>query len=226
MAWGGINRAVRNMTRTALAHRPAVPSADLAKPLGSLLGLMQGTGHVLRSHIRKISDSTWPEVDTELASKLGTCMDEDVIDRVMQAPHMPLHIVYEMSTCVESMLRAGVLDKQIIKMGHYLDEISLSIATCERLVVTPMPTSYTRQTSVFLTLWLSGLPCVLYPAFGDATAVVAMGMSFAILGLEDVGVQMEQPFYVLSMSTWAAGIENSVTYLKKSHLLIHGETTQ
>ena len=73
-----------------------------------------------------------------------------------------------------------------------------------------MPTSYTRQTSVFLTLWLSGLPCVLYPAFGDATAVVAMGMSFAILGLEalsgfGLGLGLGSGLQLVKLKSYASG---------------------
>ena len=41
--------------------------------------------------------------------------------------------------------------------------------------------------------------------------------SFAVLGIDDVGVQMEEPFDVLPMRQYSDGIHDSVNQIEKNY---------
>jgi len=96
-------------------------------------------------------------------------------------------------------------------LDSLLWDVSEQLARCERLIRTPIPLGYTRSTVRFLWLWLSLLPFALIRAFEDferqpvltlqlqievPAVVFIIGITF--LSLEDVAVQIEEPFIVQS----------------------------
>ena len=60
---------------------------------------------------------------------------------------------------------------------------------------TPLPLSYSRHTSRFLSIWSFTLPFVLVDAIGwMATVPTYTIICWMLFGIEDVGLQIEQPF--------------------------------
>ena len=84
-----------------------------------------------------------------------------------------------------------------------------AMGACERLLRTPIPQSYTRHTSRFLTLWCNLLPLALWPALGLGTPLATVFIGFALLGIEDIGVQIEEPFCVLPLWQYAGTVADS-----------------
>jgi ion channel-forming bestrophin family protein len=70
---------------------------------------------------------------------------------------------------------------------------------CERIQRTPIPSAYTRHTSRFLLTYVLLAPLQLWPALGWATPAVAPAIAFLLLGVENIGVQIEEPFRVLPL---------------------------
>eukprot|EP00403_Amphidinium_massartii_P000184 CAMPEP_0178378128 /NCGR_PEP_ID=MMETSP0689_2-20121128/4268_1 /TAXON_ID=160604 /ORGANISM="Amphidinium massartii, Strain CS-259" /LENGTH=326 /DNA_ID=CAMNT_0019998191 /DNA_START=307 /DNA_END=1284 /DNA_ORIENTATION=+ len=69
-----------------------------------------------------------------------------------------------------------------------------AVSTCERLVQTPIPQSYVRHTSRFLSLWLLTLPLGLCHVVGWWTPSVVMAASWALCGIQELGQVIEHPF--------------------------------
>jgi hypothetical protein len=69
-----------------------------------------------------------------------------------------------------------------------------AVAQGERLVQTPIPQSYVRHTSRFLTLWLATLPFGLCHLVGWWTPAVVWAFSWALIGINDLGLGIEHPF--------------------------------
>jgi len=57
--------------------------------------------------------------------------------------------------------------------------------------------SYTRHTSRSLMLWLLTLPFALWDGMGWAAVPAVALMSYLMLGIDEIGVQIEEPFGVL-----------------------------
>ena len=66
-----------------------------------------------------------------------------------------------------------------------------------RITNTPVPLSYSRHTSRFLTVWLGTLPFVLAGAVGARLTLPCVIVAcWLLLGIEELGHLIEQPFEV------------------------------
>ena len=83
---------------------------------------------------------------------------------------------------------------------------------CEKLLRTPIPLGYTRYSVRFSWLWLSLLPFALANTFSEfgvgtwwedkpppALALAMLFVCFVFLSIEDIAVQIEEPFSVLPL---------------------------
>ncbi|EOD07973.1 hypothetical protein EMIHUDRAFT_218002 [Emiliania huxleyi CCMP1516] len=64
----------------------------------------------------------------------------------------------------------------------------------QSLLTTPVPLSYSRHTSRFLTIWCGTLPVVLVDALGWMTVPAVAFVSWCLFGIEEIGHLIEQPF--------------------------------
>jgi len=83
---------------------------------------------------------------------------------------------------------------------------------CERIFKTPIPLSYTRLTSRFLSIWLLALPLALYAAITPHWLIIPITamIAFFIFGIEEIAFQIEEPFSALAMNAMADGIDASI----------------
>lgn len=92
-------------------------------------------------------------------------------------------------------------------MEFRLSGVTQELAVCEQLLQTPIPLAYTRSLLRFLWLWLTLLPLSLVRAFADfgrgtwwqgqplfVVPVVACFIAILFLSLDDIAVQLEEPF--------------------------------
>ena len=76
---------------------------------------------------------------------------------------------------------------------------SMAHVYCAACCPAPSPLSYTRHTVRFLVLWLTALPFCCWHELGWATVPVATVLSFLLLGIEEIGVQIEEPMGILAL---------------------------
>ncbi|CAK0883857.1 unnamed protein product, partial [Prorocentrum cordatum] len=69
-----------------------------------------------------------------------------------------------------------------------------TVGVCERLVQTPIPQSYVRHTSRFLSLWLLTLPLGLCHNLEWWTPLVVWIISWSLCGIQELGQVIEHPF--------------------------------
>ena len=93
-----------------------------------------------------------------------------------------------------------------------VSKLTTSLGTCEQLLRTPIPLGYTRYSVRFLWIWLTLLPFSLYRTFEPFSTgtwwedkpkpVLAFAMAFIgfiFLSIEDIAVQIEEPFAILPL---------------------------
>merc|ERR1719327_41768 len=85
-------------------------------------------------------------------------------------------------------------NRERVAMLDLVAKLSTSIGACERLVQTPVPLSYARHTSRFLSLWCLTLPFVLVPKSGFIAAPVMALATWALFGIQEIGNWIEEPF--------------------------------
>lgn len=92
---------------------------------------------------------------------------------------------------------------------------------CEKLVRTPLPLSYSRHTSRFLVTWLTFLPFCAWRELGWATVPVDMILGFFLLGIEEIGVQVEEPLGVLALEHWCGVVDDRVRQITEELAEVH-----
>jgi len=106
-------------------------------------------------------------------------------------------------------------DQEQIALDDCLSSVSTSLAKCEEILATPIPLGYTRSSVRFLWIWITLLPFALSRTFADfATGtwwednplaelpvllVAMLFISFVFLSIEDIAVQIEEPFAILPL---------------------------
>jgi len=149
--------------------------------------------------------------EDKLYSEFVGLLGQEDADKIMEAKHRPMRIVQELSTVVNN---ANMNDVQLSTIDRNLSGFCDTVGVCERIFKTPMPLVYTRHTSRFLAIWLLFLPLTLYKELGDsylhlATIPVSFLIAVFFLGIEELGIQIEEPFSVLPMEVMCDGIEGS-----------------
>mmetsp|Transcript_3523 Transcript_3523/g.8775 ORF Transcript_3523/g.8775 Transcript_3523/m.8775 type:complete len:134 (-) Transcript_3523:284-685(-) len=78
----------------------------------------------------------------------------------------------------------------------------------------PPPPPPPRHTSRFMICWHALLPIALVPTLGWATVPVAAFVSYFMMGVEDIGVTIEEPYKQLALDATCAGLNanTSTTY--------------
>uniref|UniRef100_A0A7S2UDK8 Bestrophin homolog n=1 Tax=Attheya septentrionalis TaxID=420275 RepID=A0A7S2UDK8_9STRA len=118
------------------------------------------------------------------------------------------------------------IDKSLVLMGD-------SLGACERIYTAPVPLVYTRHTARFLTFYLICLPMALYTPFSSlnkaaATATTVPGfhmsslslipamalLALFLFGIEELAIQLEEPFSILPMEKFCDGIRKTTTGIK------------
>ena len=82
-----------------------------------------------------------------------------------------------------------------------VDDVATALGGCKRVHSTPIPPTYVRHASRALLSWLLCLPLALSPLHATASGLACTtGLTaFLILGIEEIGMQIEEPFAVLPL---------------------------
>jgi len=164
-------------------------------------------------------------VQVEYYAEMKCMFDDDVdnpdfqliYDAYCRGEHVPLII---------SQLMAGILkDAQnvdpifIKQLDDQVVRLVRCLGMCERVLRTPIPTSFSRHTSRLFSLWAFLLPFGIYPSLGTGTLPVSVVVAYAVLGIEDIGVQLEEPFNILPLRQYTEGIRDGVHIMQKTAAL-------
>lgn len=95
------------------------------------------------------------------------------------------------------------LERQLAEMGRVA-------GACERLLSTPIPLSYTRHTGRALMLWLIAANHAMAATLGWLTPVAAFGLAFVLVGIDEISMQLEEPFCVLPLQPLCEVISDDV----------------
>ena len=109
--------------------------------------------------------------------------------------HIPNHIGLWIYQRIHTIYRSGVVtDADLINIRpHYFSLIDV-MGACERIKKTPIPFSYSVYIKIFISLYGLILPFGLFEDFGFYTIPLTMFIFFAMLGIELMAQEIEEPF--------------------------------
>jgi len=149
------------------------------------------------------------EDDQQLIADLSPILKPEELDILLKSTNRPAHTLHCMAQIATV---AGIDGGPLFCLDQNLTVLADVLGGCERIRGTPIPLSYTRMTTRFLAFWLLLLPLAMAPEVLKLGADVWITLpamvfiSLVLLGIEEVGVQIEEPFTILPMEAYA---ENS-----------------
>lgn len=118
-------------------------------------------------------------------------------DAASRASNMPLALCTLLAREIKAVAYAGddFTTRERLYVLKRVAELRATIAQAERIVQTPVPLHYARHTSRFLSVWCFTLPLCLAPMVPAYVAPPVVGVvSWALLGLREIGLLIENPF--------------------------------
>jgi ion channel-forming bestrophin family protein len=107
----------------------------------------------------------------------------------------PLEIAFWVSDFLQKEYRRQCVSPvQVTALQHLVDNIIDAFSNCERILQTPMPLPYAIHLKQLLLIYCLSLPFQLVKDLNWATGLVVALISFTLFGIEQIGIQIENPF--------------------------------
>jgi putative membrane protein len=205
--WGGMVNESRNMARATsafLRESPAIREAVILWTVAFAYSSM----HALRG-----SKSLGP-----MAERLPA----DEVRDILAADHVPSAIALRISNLLDEARRQGrISDYVMMTLDNNVQLLVDYIGACERIHKTPLPFAYVVHLRRALILYCVTLPFALIEAYGWSTVVDTLLIAYILFGIEEIGVEIEDPFGEddndLPLEQICATIErNLIDVIKKS----------
>jgi len=104
-------------------------------------------------------------------------------------------------------------------MEAAIADIESDVGGCERLLTSPIPPTYSRHLSRIMVMYLGLLPFGLVasgiPSLG--TALASASISYMLIGIDEIGMEIENPFPLLPLQQLSGAIQTDVA----TQLLCH-----
>ena len=209
LSWD-ITTSVRSAMRRLLSFTgaPCATAAERAAAEELTASLLLLHYWIMNEHLRAGGGSRKQHQDL-LTNALGTGAES--IDGFGVTPY---HGIEAISLGARQRL-PSLTDQEFIAFDDCLSTVTSDLGKCERLLRTPIPLGYTRYSVRFLWIWLTLLPFALTRTFCGFQAgtwwegrvdepwpLVVSSVTFIaaiFLSIEDISVQIEEPFAVLPL---------------------------
>ncbi len=178
--WGGIVNETRNLVRQGSVWLRQDPVRLRQLTLWTIC-----YPYACRGRLRGMTDIG--PAATELPA-------EEVV-AVLSAGHAPLAIARQLTTTLDDARRAGYLsDYATIAADQNVQQLIDYIGACERIHATPIPFAYAVHLRRALLVYCLTLPFALVDKWGWATVPATLCISYILFGIEEIGVEIEDPF--------------------------------
>ena len=177
--WGMIVNRSRDLSRQVLAWME-VPTPRRERVVRHIAAYAVTTKRHLRS-------------EKDLDELEGFLPDAD-LEAIRAAQHRPLKVAEVItSELVLARREGGLSDYAAMTLDGNLTRLIDDLGACERILKTPIPFAYVMHLRRFLFVFLLTLPFVLVEMGWAMVASVAV-ITYALIGIEEIGVQIEDPF--------------------------------
>jgi ion channel-forming bestrophin family protein len=202
-AWGEIVYNTRSLSRliwVAVTEKTPVDRQEKEQILKLFVAFAIGTKLHLRS---EPVDELTPFVSAEQLTKL------QIVD------NRPLEIIFWISDYLQLKQEQGQIGEyQMNELQTILNTLVAGMTACERILRTPMPLAYSIHLKQLILIYCLLLPFQLVEELGWLTGPIVALVSFTLFGIEEIGVEIENPFgndpNDLPLDTICQGIERNI----------------
>ncbi len=180
--WGGIVNETRNLTRSTEAFLIHVPEARKEISLWTI-AFAYGTMNRLRE---KVSFGAFEDE-----------LNPDEVKKAYDSGHPALYAAKKISQILqETKMNGKISDYAQVSMDQNVQLLVDYLGGCERIHKTPLPFAYVVHLRRALIIYCFTLPFALVDMFDWKWAVIfdTLFLSYVFFGIEEIGVEIEDPF--------------------------------
>ena len=184
--WGGIVNQSRNLAVVGTAYGP-----EDAGWRSAFLRWTAAFPHLARHKLREERDF----------SDLSELLTADEIDQLERAEHPPLFSSLQIGRLLQSARRNEAMDGfAFLRADDQRSQLIDHIGACERILATPLAKVVSIKIRHFIVLYLALLPVAIVDKSGMLTPFLTMLIAFPLLALDQIGIELENPFSVRRLS--------------------------
>jgi putative membrane protein len=182
--WGALVNATRNLARQ-IWITVEVRSWDDREQKIQALRMLVAFSVAMKLHLRQEA------VNQELEELLPPAQYFQL--KNMNNP--PLEVAFWIGDYLQQQHRRHRLNiHQLNLMQNLLSVMVDMLGGCERILRTPIPLAYAIHLKQLLLLYCLSLPLQVVAGFGWWTGPIVALISFALFGIEEIGIEIENPF--------------------------------
>ncbi|MEN9565901.1 MAG: hypothetical protein RLZZ69_1097 [Cyanobacteriota bacterium] len=182
--WGALVNSIRNLARTIVVSVKENSLEDREEKI-KILYLLVVFAMVTKSHLR------------------GQAINNEIIDllpnswykKLQKVHNPPLHVAFLIQDYLQKQYDNDYIDSyQLTSMLKLLDSMVDVLGGCERILKTPIPVAYSIHLKQLLLIYCLTLPFQLVTELAWWTAPIVSVISFTVFGIEQIGIEIENPF--------------------------------
>jgi putative membrane protein len=117
------------------------------------------------------------------------------VESVLQAEHVPLAVTLKISERLAEVGSRGLTsDIILMALDRNVQALIDQLGACERILKTPLPFVYVVHLRRALILYCFTLPMAIVGFYGWWTILVTLLTAYMFFGIEEIGVEIENPF--------------------------------
>jgi putative membrane protein len=182
--WGTLVNTVRNFARqiwVSVGEKTSIDTANKVK----VMRLLVAFAIAVKLHLRG------EKINPEVAALIST----EQYQQLQQMNHPPLEIALWIGDYLQHQQNRNCLNSyQLAALFKLLDTMVDVLGACERILKTPIPLAYNIHLKQILLIYCLSIPFQLVDELLGFTGLVAAVISFTLLGIEEIGREIENPF--------------------------------
>ena len=178
--WGTMINTVRNLARQIWV---AVDTSRESKE--QVLKLLVAFAIATKQHLRQ------QPCDRELRHLVTPAQ----LDKLMTMNSPPLEIAFWLGDYLQvQQLKGRINPYQLQAMTQQVNTLVDVLGGCERILKTPLPLAYSIHLKQLLVMYCMALPFQVVSELNGWTIPVVSLVAFAVFGVEEIGLEIENPF--------------------------------
>ncbi|MEO1295397.1 MAG: bestrophin family ion channel [Cyanobacteria bacterium J06636_16] len=182
--WGALVNTSRNLARQIWVAIQETEEKDRSTKIRHLR-LIVAFAIAMKLHLRGES------LDAELAEVVTPAQ----FTKLQGMHNPPLEVAFWLADYLQTRCDRGQLNAyQLAAMLSLVDRMVDTLGSCERILKTPIPLAYSIHLKQLLLLYCLALPFQMVDTLHGWTALMTGLISFAVFGIEAIGIEIENPF--------------------------------
>lgn len=182
--WGALTNEIRNLSRAIWVCVVEKTPADRNNKISALY-LLVAFAVATKLHLR----------DEKNSLELKDLVNNKKYEKLKHMNHIPLEIAFLVGDYLQEQYQRNCLNSyQLTSMLKILDRMVDSLGGCERILKTPLPLAYSIHLKQLLLIYCLSLPFELVDRLVWLTPFVVSVLSFTVFGIEEIGLEIENPF--------------------------------